>query len=98
MSTEGIFYLESVELRTCLFEYAIAHIRGGEGYVRSWYDAEAATEAKKTYKTTVSSSGQTGEIYIMVDSYPVGTIPIHDDCIKKASTDAADLNVVLTVE
>ena len=92
-------------MSTCLFEYSIAHLRSSEGYYRSWYDAIAAPETEATYTTTVPS-GLTGDIYFMVDSYPIGTIPIYDDiqkpfndhCIGKRSTDPNDWNVLLTLE
>jgi len=44
MSSEGFFYIENIEMSTCLFEYAIAHIRSAEGYTHSWYDAISAPE------------------------------------------------------
>ena len=55
----------------------------------SWYDAEGQTEgATETYEVVVPQVA--GDLYIMVDGYPYGTIPIDGDvngqCLDRAYT------------
>jgi hypothetical protein len=84
----GIFFIEHDEIATCFLEYAIAHERSSDGYFQSWFDNEAAIEVG-SYTFTVEIEDVNGDLYFMVDTYPMETIPRFAGCIDPATTEAS---------
>ena len=85
----GVFFIEHDEIATCFLEYAIAHERSSDGYFQSWIDNEGVFEGN-SYTYTVEIEEELGDLYFMVDTYPMETIPrFSPGCIDPSTTEAS---------
>jgi len=58
---------------TCFGDYLIGHLRDGEGFVRTWFDQEKASETTSTFTWTPNQINDT--VYVSVENYPLNLVP-----------------------
>lgn len=69
---DGVTVMPVSLMPTCFSKYYIGHLRDGQGFVRTWYDQDKATETATTYTWNPAVINDT--VYFSVENYPLGVV------------------------